>query len=116
CAPTPLAGDNLIAALRDGPHHDRLHDTMLAHRGGEILQFRFVEISPRVARIAADELYRNHAIGIERLACTGRRGHLVHLADQRCKTATESPFRVVFIHGLYSHFPPSSGLALPLSL
>jgi hypothetical protein len=47
--PAPLAGDNLITlARRFRSHEDRLHDAVFAYRGGECLQFVFLETMPRL--------------------------------------------------------------------
>ncbi len=90
--PTSLAGDDLIAVWPDGPYHDGLDDSVLTDRTGEILQFRFVEISAWVLRAASDEFNRDRPIGIDGLTGFPHGDRLVHFSDQGCQSPAERRF------------------------
>ncbi|KSV69244.1 hypothetical protein N182_32735 [Sinorhizobium sp. GL2] len=97
--PAALAGDDLVAIDADGASNDRLDNTMLTDRIGEILEFGFVELTTRVARVARYELDRHAPIRIDRgrgsCPCLQR---LIHLADQRGQSATKPPLRAIVVH------------------
>src|SRR5207248_11174940 len=49
-----LTRDQLVSAIRAGPHHDRLNHTMLDDRRGELCKLLIVESSPGLMWIARD--------------------------------------------------------------
>ena len=61
--PAPFPGNDLMAPLTDRPHHNRLDNAMLVDGPGKIFQIRFVEMSSRIVRIAADKLDGNELVG-----------------------------------------------------
>ena len=97
-APASLAGDDLVSVAVHRPHDDRLHDTVLSNGAGEIVQFGIIEETTGIARIAADELDRDHSISTDR-PLGFHRNRLIHFTNQRRKAAAQSPFRYIVIHG-----------------
>ena len=66
-APAALAGDDFVASGITGrPHHDRLHDAVLADRLSEVGQFGLGKVAARVTRVGRQELDRHGAVGCNR--------------------------------------------------
>jgi hypothetical protein len=87
--PSPLAGNNLISICDtwDGTNEDRLYDSALPDRRGQLLEFGLVEPFARIARVGAQKLNR-------RLAGATRQGDRLRLfargAQKGRKPSTEA--------------------------
>ena len=57
-APAPLAGDELVATVGQGPNDQRLHDARVGDRGGQAFDRLGVDARPRLARIGANQIDR----------------------------------------------------------
>jgi hypothetical protein len=54
-----MSHDELVAAGAELPHHDRLQQTDLGNRGGELLERVFVEGQARLAGVGCDRVDRH---------------------------------------------------------
>ncbi|MNV72236.1 hypothetical protein D3C71_1653080 [compost metagenome] len=99
--PAAFTRDDLELAVWQRPRDDRLNYPVLTDRTCQILQFAFVEMTARVARVARDVLDRDHPVRTDIDRCIARRHRLIHLADQRCQTAPQAALRYIVVHTLY---------------
>ena len=86
-APSALAGDDFIAAIRCRANHNGLNDAVLANRRRQILKIFFREMFAGVFGVAYHEVDRNLAIGADAWRARHVSDGLVHLADKSGKAA-----------------------------
>jgi hypothetical protein len=75
-----------------------LDDPVLANGGRQIVKFRLIEVTPRIFRIAAHKLDRDHSVDVDRRFPAFHRVRLVHLSDKSGKAPPKASLRGIIVH------------------
>ncbi|MNL20911.1 hypothetical protein D3C87_1421820 [compost metagenome] len=102
-APAPFTSDYLVTVDANRSHDHRLNNPVLTNGRGKILQLIFVKVSTWVSLAASDELDRDGAIRTNGALRFTHRHRLIHFADQRRKTASESTLGKIITHKILLH-------------